>query len=80
MLQFMFPGVKILITLLYRIEFLLHQLLPLLVSERLPVEPLELRLQLLHLLLGLRLQLLLLLYLKLTIPLLQCGRCELLRV
>ena len=44
MLQFMFPGVKILITLLYRIEFLLHQLLPLLLSERLPVESLELRL------------------------------------
>ena len=80
MLQFMFPGVKILITLLYRIELLLHQLLPLLLSERLPVESLELRLELLDLLLSLRLQLLLLLYLKLTVPLLQCRRRELLRV
>ena len=80
MLQFMFPGVEILIALLDRIQLLLYQLLPLLISEGLPVESLELGLKLLDLLLGLGLQLLLLLYLELTRPLLQGRGRQLLRV
>ena len=42
MLQFVFPGVEILIALLDRIKLLLYQLLPLLVSERFPIESFEL--------------------------------------